>query len=73
MGTSVMNKPVRMDPDDARNRPTYIGSSMTTHTTVNVPMSERDNAVSWSQLSVSVFSRDWDSDEDAVYDDVQQG
>jgi hypothetical protein len=29
-----------------------------------------DQSVSWSQLSAHAFARDWESDADAIYDDL---
>ena len=29
-----------------------------------------DEGISWAQLSARAFARDWDSDEDRVYDDL---
>ena len=32
----------------------------------------REETKAWSHLSVAAFARDWDSEEDSIYDVVQQ-
>lgn len=34
------------------------------------PASVREEDEAWSQLSAEVFARDWDSEEDSVYDNL---
>ncbi len=34
---------------------------------------EREEAATWAQLSARAFARDWDSEEDAVYDRLPPG
>ena len=33
----------------------------------------RDETGAWSRLSAAAFARDWESEEDSVYDDIRQG
>ncbi len=42
--------------------------------TVGQPVSAegREETKAWSHLSVATFGRDWDSEEDSIYDAVQQ-
>jgi hypothetical protein len=48
----------------------YVSSVLRDSLKRNQAQSEHDQSVAWTRLSIPSFSRDWESDADAIYDDL---
>lgn len=56
------------------NVETLGSTAIVINATIGRPASaeEREETQAWSHLSVATFARDWDLEEDSIYDGVQQ-